>query len=129
IGADSAPFASEVCLTCYNLGLLALRSTKEGEMQRGFLPRVRLRFLLAMAAALAASTVSAVAAKATPIAPVTFCLNGETVTFTDTTDRWRGFFANSTTINFLTIKAQTTGVFYIVGKNGKLHPVTVSLGP
>ena len=98
-------------------------------MQRGFLPRVRPRFLLAMAAALAASTVSAVAAKATPIAPVTFCLNGETVTFTDTTDRWRGFFANSTTINFLTLKAQTTGVFSIVGKNGKLHPVTVSLGP
>jgi len=98
-------------------------------MQRGFLPRLRPRFLLAMAAALAASTVSAVAAKATPIAPVTFCLNGETVTFTDTTDRWRGFFANSTTINFLTMKAQTTGVFYIVGKNGKLHPVTVSLGP
>ena len=98
-------------------------------MRRGFLPRVRPRFLLAMAAALAASTVSAVAAKATPIAPVTFCLNGETVTFTDTTDRWRGFFANSTTINFLTLKAQTTGVFSIVGKNGKLHPVTVSLGP
>ena len=51
------------------------------------MPRVRPRLLLAMSAALAASTVSAVAAKATPIPPVKFCLNGETVTFTDTTAR------------------------------------------
>ena len=91
-------------------------------MQRGFLPRVRLRFLLAMAAALAASTVSAVAAKATPIAPVTFCLNGDTVTFTDTTDRWRGFFANSTTINFLTMKAQRPASSTSSARTGSCTP-------
>jgi hypothetical protein len=77
----------------------------------------------------AAGAISAAAAQASPITPpVTFCLNGETVTFSDTTDRWRGFEAPPITIAFLTMKAQTTGVFYIVGKNGKLHPVTVSLG-
>jgi hypothetical protein len=87
------------------------------------------RLLLAVAAMVAAAGVSAVAARATPITPpVTFCLNGETVTFNDTTDRWRGITATPTAIAFLTMKAQTTGVFLLANKHGVFHLVTVSLG-
>jgi hypothetical protein len=85
--------------------------------------------LLAVAAMLAAAAISAVAARATPITPpVTFCLNGETVTFSDTTDTWRGIAATPQAIAFLTMKAQTTGVFLLANKHGVFHPVTVSLG-
>jgi len=102
-------------------------------MERGLLPRLRPRFLLAMLAVVVATAVCAVAAKAEPITPVTFCLDGQTVTFTDTTQvwthGWRVIEATPTAIAFLTRKAQTTGVFLLADKHGKFHEVTVSLGP
>ena len=87
------------------------------------------RLLLAVAATLAAAGVAAAAASAEPITPpVTFCLNGETVTFSDTTDTWRGITATPQAIAFLTMKAQTTGVFLLANKHGVFHLITVSLG-